>query len=193
MILNNLQGKNIILASQSPRRKQLLAGLELDFEVISADIDESYPGDLQSGDIALFLSKKKSAACMDRLGVNDICITADTIVWINDHVLNKPATRQEACDMLLELSGNVHTVYTGVTIASRIKSVSFLDETSVEFTTLSEEEIGYYIDHYRPFDKAGAYGVQELIGYIAIRELKGSYYNVMGLPVHRVYEALKEF
>lgn len=193
MILKNLEGKRVVLASQSPRRKQLFEGLELQFETIALDVDESFPSHLKGPDIAEYLSRKKAAAVHQDLQHNEIYITADTIVWINDHVLNKPANRNEAITMLEELSGNSHVVFTAVTVTSIGKEVTLVDSTTVEFVKLDKNEIEYYVDHYKPYDKAGAYGVQELIGYIAIQKLEGSYYNVMGLPVHKLYKTLKDF
>ncbi len=188
-----LHEKDVILASQSPRRKELFSGLGIPFRVETREIDESFPSSLKAGEIPLFLSRAKSEEFDKTLLENQIVITADTVVWINDHVLNKPADRKEAIDMLSELSGSLHEVFTGVTISSKEQKISFVDRTLVSFSVLTKEEIEYYIDVHRPFDKAGAYGVQEYIGYIGIDRLDGSYYNVMGLPVHRLYTELKKF
>jgi septum formation protein len=188
-----LKEKDVILASQSPRRKELFAGLGIPFRVETREIDESFPASLKAGEIPLFLSRAKSAEFDKTILENQIVITADTVVWINDHVLNKPVHRDEAILMLNELSGSLHEVYTGVTITSKQQKISFVDRTLVSFSALTKEEIEYYIDVHRPFDKAGAYGVQEYIGYIGIDRLEGSYYNVMGLPVHRLYTELKKF
>jgi septum formation protein len=188
-----LDNKDVILASQSPRRKELFGGLGIPFRVETREIDESFPESLKAGEIPLFLSRAKSAEFDKSLLGNQIVITADTVVWINDHVLNKPADRIEAIEMLSELSGSLHEVFTGVTITSKQQKISFVDRTLVSFSELTKEEIEYYIDVHRPFDKAGAYGVQEYIGYIGIDRLEGSYYNVMGLPVHRLYVELKKF
>jgi len=193
MILKNLTGKKLVLASKSPRRQQLLAGLDIEFEVRTKDVDESFPSDLQAGEIPSYLAKVKAEAFRQDLSPNEVLITADTVVWVDGRVLNKPENREEAIDMLNQLSGNVHHVYTGVSVVSKDKSVVFVDETKVEFVLLSEDEISHYIDKYKPYDKAGSYGVQEFIGYIGINRLEGSYFNVMGLPVHKLYEVLKDF
>ncbi len=192
-MLNNLEGKKIILASKSPRRQQLLQGLELDFETRTKDVDESFPDDLKAQEIPLYLSKIKADAFLPELAENEVLITADTVVWINDHVLNKPENREEAIAMISELSGQEHSVYTGVSITSKDKQVSFYDHTLVTFSEMTLEEIVHYVDVYKPYDKAGAYGAQDWIGLTAIRSLKGSYFNVMGLPVDLVYQELKSF
>jgi septum formation protein len=192
-MLKNLEGKKIILASKSPRRQQLLSGLELDFEIRTKDVDEDFPAELKAQEIPLFLSKLKADAFLSELNDNEILITSDTVVWVNDHVLNKPENREHAIEMITELSGNEHHVYTAVSITSRDKQVSFYDETVVTFSVLSQDEIEHYIDEYKPYDKAGAYGAQDWIGLTAIRSLKGSYFNVMGLPVDLLYRELKEF
>lgn len=193
MILKNLTGKILVLASKSPRRQQLLAGLDIEFEIRTKDVDESFPSDLQAGEIPAYLAKVKADAFRQDLAPNEVLITADTVVWVDGQVLNKPENREEAIDMLKQLSGNLHHVYTGVSVVSKDKSVVFVDETIVEFVLLSDEEISHYIDKYKPYDKAGSYGVQEFIGYIGINRLEGSYFNVMGLPVHKLYEVLKDF
>lgn len=192
-MLNNLEGKKIILASKSPRRQQLLQGLELDFEIRTKDVDESFPDELKAQEIPLYLSKIKADAFLPELQENEVLITADTVVWINDHVMNKPESRGEAIAMISELSGHEHSVYTGVSITSKDKQVSFYDHTLVTFSEMTEQEIAHYIDVYKPYDKAGAYGAQDWIGLTAIRSLKGSYFNVMGLPVDLVYQELKKF
>lgn len=192
-MLNNLEGKKIILASKSPRRQQLLQGLELDFEIRTKDVDESFPDELKAQEIPLYLSKIKADAFLPELGENEVIITADTVVWINNHVMNKPESREEAIAMISELSGHEHSVYTGVSITSKDKQVSFYDHTLVTFSEMTEQEIAHYIDVYKPYDKAGAYGAQDWIGLTAIRSLKGSYFNVMGLPVDLVYRELKKF
>ncbi len=191
MLLLNLRNKKIVLASKSPRRQQLLKGLELDFEVRTKDVDESFPSELIAQEIPLFLSRIKADAFRDEMKTDEIIITADTIVWINEHVMNKPESRDEAVAMITELSGNMHFVYTAVSITSKDKQINFYDQAKVFFASLSQLEIAHYVDHYKPFDKAGAYGVQELIGYIAIEKIEGSYFTVMGLPVQKLYEALK--
>jgi septum formation protein len=193
MLLQNLAGKKIILASKSPRRQQLIAGLELPFEIRTMEVDEDFPADLKAQEIPIFLSKLKAEAFKPTMSDDEIIITADTVVWINDHVMNKPADRNEAIAMISELSGSQHTVYTAVTIFSLEKELTFYDEAKVFFVPLAPFEIEHYVDQYKPFDKAGAYGVQELIGYIGIEKIEGSYFNVMGLPIQKLYAELKAF
>lgn len=182
-----------ILASKSPRRQFLLKELGIPFELVTKEVDESFPGHLQRDEIPLFLARKKADAFERELDDKTIVITADTIVWINDHVLNKPADPEEAAVMLRELSGNRHEVYTGVCLKSSKKEVAFAVKTVVYFRELTAGEIDYYIRHHQPFDKAGAYGAQEFIGYIGVEKIEGSYFNVMGLPVKELYEALIKF
>ena len=186
----------IILGSQSPRRRELLAGLDIPFTAISIDADETYPADLQAGDIPFYISRAKAHAYAHKLTANQLLITADTIVWCDGHMLGKPHTESEAFDMLRSLSGKTHQVYTAVTFLSPSErgtgGVTLIDRTDVTFAELSDDEIRYYIDRYRPFDKAGAYGIQEWIGYIGCTALHGSYFNVMGFPVHLVYAELKK-
>ncbi len=183
---------NLILASNSPRRKELLTGLELPFEVRTLpDVDESFPSSLQEGDIPLYISRAKADAYRALMGEDELLITADTIVWIEGEVLGKPTDAADACRMLRRLSGKTHQVFTGVCLTTTSWQRSFSCRTDVTFAILSEEEIQHYVTHYRPFDKAGAYGVQEWIGYIGCTGLQGSYYNVMGLPVQRLYKELK--
>ena len=182
----------IILASNSPRRKELLAGIDIPFEVRVIDgIDESYPDTLPTKDIAEYISKKKSAAYRQTMASDELVITADTIVVLGSQVMGKPKDADEACSMLRQLSGQTHQVITGVTLTTIERQISFSVETDVTFKVLSDEEIEYYVSHYRPFDKAGAYGIQEWIGHIGVTGMSGSYFNVMGLPVQRIYEALK--
>ena len=182
----------IILASNSPRRKELLAGIDIPFEVRVIDgIDESYPDTLPTKDIAEYISKKKSAAYRQAMASDELVITADTIVVLGSQVMGKPKDADEACSMLRQLSGQTHQVITGVTLTTTERQISFSVETDVTFKVLSDEEIEYYVSHYRPFDKAGAYGIQEWIGHIGVTGMSGSYFNVMGLPVQRIYEALK--
>jgi septum formation protein len=184
----------IILASNSPRRKELLAGLDIDFEVrVLQGIDESYPADLPTRQIAEFISQKKAAAYRETMAADELVITADTIVVLGNEVMGKPKDEADACRMLRELSGNTHQVITGVTLTTRERQQSFSVLTDVTFKTLSDDEIHYYVTHYRPFDKAGSYGIQEWIGYVGVTQLNGSYFNVMGLPVQRIYEALRTF
>ena len=184
----------IILASNSPRRKELLAGLDLQFEVrVLQDIDESYPHDLPTLKIAEFISKKKADAYFETMADDELVITADTVVILGDEVMGKPHDEADAKRMLGELSGQTHQVATGVTLFTRERQMSFSVVTDVTFKQLSADEIDYYVHTYHPMDKAGAYGIQEWIGYIGVTALKGSYFNVMGLPVQRIYEALKTF
>ena len=189
-----MNGYRIILASNSPRRKELLAGIGIDFEVrVLQNIDESYPADLPIQDTAEYISKKKAAAYREQLADDELVITADTIVVVDDEVMGKPADEQDASSMLHKLSGKTHQVITGVTLTTKERQQSFSVLTDVTFKQLSDEEIDYYITHYHPMDKAGAYGIQEWIGYIGVTGLNGSYFNVMGLPVQRIYEALKTY
>ena len=184
----------IILASNSPRRKELLAGLDLQFKVrVLQDVDESYPNDLPTLEIAEFISKKKADAYIQTMADNELVITADTVVILGDEVMGKPHDEADAKRMLGELSGQTHQVATGVTLSTKARQVSFSVVTDVTFKQLSSDEIDYYVRTYHPMDKAGAYGIQEWIGYIGVTALKGSYFNVMGLPVQRIYEALKTF
>ena len=184
----------IILASNSPRRKELLAGLDLQFKVrVLQDVDESYPNDLPTLEIAEFISKKKADAYIQTMADNELVITADTVVILGDEVMGKPHDEADAKRMLGELSGQTHQVATGVTLSTKERQMSFSVVTDVAFKQLSSDEIDYYVRTYHPMDKAGAYGIQEWIGYIGVTALKGSYFNVMGLPVQRIYEALKTF
>lgn len=184
---------NIILGSQSPRRRELMAGLDIPFTAISIDADETYPASLQARDIPLYISRAKARAYEAQLTSNDLLITADTIVWVDDHMLGKPHDDVQAKQMLRELSGQTHQVYTGVTFLYQGKYESFVDKTDVTFRKLTDAEIDYYVSHYRPLDKAGAYGVQEYIGYIGVTKMEGSYFNVMGFPIGRVYEQLQHY
>ena len=175
-----------------------MAGLDLPFTAITIDADESYPKDLQGGDIPAYISRAKAEAYADQLQENQLLITADTIVWLDGRMLGKPHDEAEAKAMLRMLSGKTHQVFTGVTFAEKLSTFDFrlstvVDCTDVTFAELSEEEIDYYVAKYRPMDKAGAYGVQEWIGYIACTEMKGSYFNVMGFPIQKVYEMLKKY
>ena len=189
----------IILGSQSPRRRELMAGLDLPFTAININADETYPSELQAGDIPYYISRAKARAYEAQLLPNQLLITADTIVWLDGHMLGKPHDADDAFAMLRALSGKTHQVYTAVTFASidvltsrHLEISTVVDKTDVTFADLSDEEIHHYIQKYRPFDKAGAYGVQEWIGYIACTQMKGSYFNVMGFPVHLVYQELKK-
>ena len=192
--LRLVEGYKVILASNSPRRKELLAGLGIDFSVrIIKDIDESYPASLRGEDIPVFISGKKAEAYRRTMDEDELIITADTIVYDNDKVLGKPSSREEAINMLTELSGHAHEVITGVTICSRDKMKQFASVSKVFFDNLTEEEIEYYVDLYRPYDKAGSYGIQEWIGFVGVTRIEGSYFNVMGLPIQRLYKELKRF
>jgi septum formation protein len=185
---------HIILASNSPRRKELLSGLDIPFDVRVIDgIDESYSDDLPTPSIAQYISQKKAAAYRLSIASDELVITADTIVVLGAHVMGKPHDAAEAHAMLRELSGRTHQVITGVTLTTIDRQTSFSVITDVTFKAFTDDEIDYYVSNYRPFDKAGAYGIQEWIGHIGVTALNGSYFNVMGLPVQRIYEALKTF
>jgi septum formation protein len=192
-MLDNLKKYDIILASNSPRRRELLKGLGVDFRAISLpDVDETYPEQLVGGEIPAYISKQKSASYKEFLQDNALLITADTIVWVGDKQFGKPVDADEAKRMLKELSGNTHTVYTGVTILTKELEKTFIAASEVKFASLTDEEIDYYINTFSPMDKAGAYGIQEWIGYIGVESINGSYFNVMGLPIQRLYRELKE-
>ena len=191
MLLNKLKDYNVVLASNSPRRKELLADLGINFEVRTIKgIDESYPAQLSVLDIAQYISSKKALVYQRNMSPRDIIITADTVVILGDEVLGKPHSCEEACAMLRQLSGKTHKVVTGVTIVMQGHTSSFSAVTDVEFAPLDDQVINYYVDHYRPLDKAGAYGIQEWIGCVGVRHINGSFYNVMGLPLHRLYTEL---
>ena len=184
----------IVLASASPRRKELLAGLDIEYSIRVLDnIDESSPSHLQGEDIPLFISGKKADAYMETLANDELLITADTIVYVDSEVLGKPTTPQDAVNMLKKLSGKWHQVITGVVLSTKEKRHSFAVTTQVKFAELTETEIEYYVNRYSPLDKAGAYGIQEWIGYIGVERIEGSYFNVVGLPVQRLYQELKQF
>jgi septum formation protein len=193
MISDRLNEFKIILASRSPRRQQLLRELGLRFDVVVQEYDESYPEGLTGEEIARYVSYEKAAFFRNKLSDNEIVIAADTIVWCNNKVLGKPADREDATAILKEISGNTHEVITGVSIRSGSKEVTFSESTRVTFEPFSEEEISYYIENYKPYDKAGAYGIQEWIGIIACSHIDGSYFNVVGLPVQRLYKELQKF
>ena len=192
--LRLVEGYKVILASNSPRRKELLGGLGIPFEVRTlSGIDESYPDTLQGEEIPIHISDKKAHAYRETMGDDELIITADTIVYDNGKVLGKPRNREEAIAMLRELSGHAHEVITGVSIVTKQKTTQFASTSKVFFAPLTDEEITYYVDNYRPFDKAGAYGIQEWIGFVAVTRIEGSYFNVMGLPIQRLYSELKKF
>lgn len=181
----------LVLASNSPRRRELLAGLGLQFEVrVLPGIDESYPPELPATAVALHVASKKAHAYAGALAADELLITADTVVIVGDEVLGKPVDESDARSMLRRLSGRTHQVVTGVCLTTREQHRDFSVTTQVTFKCLTDEEIGYYVDHYHPLDKAGAYGIQEWIGYVGCTSLNGSYYNVMGLPVQRIYQEL---
>ncbi len=191
--LTNLASKKIILGSNSPRRQELLRGLELDFEVRVHPVEENIPTDLPAEYAAAYLSKLKADAFPGELQENELLITADTVVIDRGKVLGKPADEQEAFEMLKCLSGATHTVMTAVTLKDRKTSITLEDEAQVTFRFLEEEEIWHYLKNYRPFDKAGSYGIQEWIGFVGISSITGSYFTVMGFPLHLVYTQLKKW
>jgi septum formation protein len=190
MLKEKLQGKHVILASGSPRRQQFLRELGIDFEIRLKEVEEIYPDHLQGAEITDFLAILKASALDDSLAPEDIAITSDTIVWFNNKALGKPADYQHAFEMLRQLGGNTHEVITSVCIRHQGKSDIFHEITRVTFNPLSDAEIKYYLDNYRPYDKAGAFGIQEWIGLVAIARIEGSYNNVVGLPVDKVYQHL---
>ena len=185
--------KEIILASKSPRRQQLLKDLGLDFQIVLKEVEEIYPPELKREEVPMFLSKLKSDAFVPDLKPNQLVITSDTIVCLEDRIIGKPKDRDDAFYMLSDLSGKMHEVITAVTLTSLEKQVSFFVVTEVYFKTLSNLEIDDYINEYKPYDKAGSYGIQEWIGYIGIEKIVGSYFNVMGLPVKELYDELERF
>ena len=193
-MLTNLRKYRIVLGSNSPRRKELLSGLDLEFEVeVIPGIDESYPETLTAEEIPLHIARRKAEAYLEKMTDDELLITADTIVATYDRILGKPANREEAIEMLNYLSDHVHEVVTGVCLTTKEKSISFSVAAAVSFAKLEEDDIIYYVDKYRPFDKAGSYGIQEWIGYIGVEAINGSFYNVMWLPVQRLYQELKKF
>ena len=191
-MLDNLKKYKIILASASPRRRELLAGLDVDFTVRALpDVDESFPSALQGGDIPLYISKKKADAYRPIMADDELVITADTIVWLDGVALGKPVDEDDARRMIRNMSGKTHSVFTGVTITTKDVQHCFVAQSDVTFAELADDEIDYYVQKYRPMDKAGSYGAQEWIGYIGMSNIVGSYFNVMGLPVQRLYSELK--
>ena len=193
-MLENLKKYNVILASKSPRRQELLRGMGVDFKVLTKETPETYDSTMPADEIPEFLSLQKSMAfSADELPADFLLITSDTVVIVDGEILGKPRDRNDAFRMLELLSGKTHHVVTGVTVRSEQKTISFPVKSEVTFATLNEDEMTYYIDHCKPFDKAGAYGIQEWIGYVGISGLNGSFYNVMGLPTHRLYQVLKSF
>lgn len=193
-VLPNLSRYKIILGSNSPRRRELLAGLDIDFEVRTIPgIDESYPDTLRPEAIPVYIARRKADVYVPSLQDDELLITADTIVRSSNEILGKPHDREDAIAMLRKLSGHVHEVITGVCLTTTEKTVSFSATSSVSFAPLDDKEIIYYVDKYRPYDKAGSYGIQEWIGYVAVEAINGSFYNVMGLPVRLLYQELKNF
>ena len=193
-ILPNLSQYKIVLGSNSPRRRELLAGLDIEFEVQTIPgIDESFPKTLRPDEVPVYIARKKAEAYIPSMSADELLITADTIVWTFGEILGKPKDREDAISMLRKLSGRVHEVITGVCFTTKEKTVSFFASSAVCFASLNNNEIAYYVDKYRPFDKAGSYGIQEWIGYVAVEAINGSFYNVMGLPVRLLYQELKKF
>ena len=193
-MLENLKKYNVILASKSPRRQELLRGMGVEFKVLTKETPETFDSTLLADEVPEFLSLQKSMAfSVDELPADFLLITSDTVVIVDGEILGKPKDRNDAFRMLELLSGKTHRVVTGVTVRSAQKTSSFSVKSEVTFATLNEDEMTYYIDHCKPFDKAGAYGIQEWIGYVGISGLNGSFYNVMGLPTHRLYQVLKSF
>lgn len=194
LLYEKLKGKTLILGSRSPRRKELLAGCGLQF-VLGEDYDvaEEYPADMPAAEVPEYLARLKSDAYPGEFGDDEILITADTVVIADGRILGKPADRRDAVNMIERLSGNRHTVVTGVVIRDRVRSVGFSVDSDVWMRKLRSEEIEYYIDTYKPYDKAGAYGIQEWIGHTAVVRIEGSFYNVMGLPVQALYVHLERF
>ena len=193
-MLANLNKYEIVLASNSPRRKELLQRMGVNFKVRTLfGIDESYPDSLRGEDIVCYISRNKAKAYQSSMAPNELLITADTIVYVDGEVMGKPKNAEQAKEMLHKLSGKTHQVITGVTIVTAKRTENFGVTSQVKFTNITDEEINFYVDNYLPFDKAGAYGIQEWIGIVAVEEIKGSYFNVVGLPVQRLYQKLKTF
>ncbi|MCL7754906.1 Maf-like protein [Polaribacter sp. Z022] len=189
MLREKLKNYNVILASGSPRRQQFFKDLDIDFTIQLKEVEEIYPKELKGNEITDYLANLKAAA-FDDLSEKDLLITSDTIVWLNNKALGKPKDKEDAFNMLKAMSGKKHEVITSISIKSKYFQKIVNDTTIVTFNNLSNEEINYYIDNYKPYDKAGAYGIQEWIGFIAINNLEGSYFNVVGLPVHKLYQEL---
>ena len=188
-----LKGKKLILASSSPRRQELIRGIDIQFEIRVYEVEENYPSDLSNNDIPEYLARLKASVFNNKLTKNEVVVTSDTIVINNDQILVKPSDKKQASEMLKKLSGQMHRVLTSVCLTSSDKQVCFTEESKVYFKNLDEDEINYYIENYNPYDKAGGYGIQDWLGFIAIEKIEGSYYNIMGLPTHRLYEVLKQF
>ena len=193
-MLENLNKYKIILASNSPRRKELLSGLGVEYTVKTMpDVDESYPDGLSGEEIAKHIARGKAEAYRSLIQADELVITADTIVWLDGTVMGKPKDEDEAKDMLMRLSGKTHQVITGVCLTTATMQKTFATVTDVTFATLTDEEVDYYVTRYQPMDKAGSYGVQEWVGFVGVENLSGSYFNVMGLPIQRLYTELKKF
>lgn len=192
-MLENLKKYKIILGSKSPRRQELLKGLDIDFEVKEIDVEENYPADLQIYKVPEYLAKQKANYYKKFLENDTLLITADTIVVHNGAVFGKPKNKIEAKNMLKTLSANTHEVITGICITTKAQQEAFSVVAEVTFMSLTENEIDYYIAKYKPFDKAGGYGIQEWIGFVGVEKINGSYCNVMGLPIQKIYQVLKNF
>jgi septum formation protein len=194
MLHETIKDYHLILATQSPRRHQLMKGAGFNFDVIVPEgIEEIYPVNMPVEDIPVYLAELKSSYFINKLKNNDIVITADTVVILNNELLGKPSGKDEAVSMLKKLSATSHKVITGVCFYSVVSKIAFSAESIVHFRTLTDEEISFYVETYKPYDKAGAYGAQEWIGYVGIDWIEGSYFNVMGLPVQKVYKELEKF
>lgn len=190
---NLLAPYKVVLASKSPRRQQLLSGLGVSFEIRTKDVDESFPAHFDAAQVVSFLADQKAAAFNAEMLENELVITSDTTVSVNGIILNKPENREEAIAMLELLSGKTHTVATGVCLMTLQQKHTFVEQTEVTFDQLTREEIEYYIDNFKPYDKAGSYGVQDFIGYMGVKKLNGCFFNVMGLPLNRLYHELQAF
>jgi septum formation protein len=193
MIFNEKGKYKLILASRSPRRQQLLREMGFTFSILEKDFDESYPADMNGEEIAAYISRKKALSLKNDISPDELIITADTVVWCEGKILGKPSDVSEAVNMLRAISGKTHDVITGVSITSSVKEITFTEVTKVTFEEMTDEEINHYAVNFKPLDKAGAYGIQEWIGLIACSRIEGSYFNVVGLPVHRLYTELKKF
>lgn len=184
----------ILLASKSPRRREIMKLLGIPFTIVTIEgIDESYPEEMEKDKVSEYISNKKADAFLKRIGDDEMIVTADTVVICDDRILGKPTGKEGAIEMLKFLSGKTHKVTTGVTVATKEKRESFTSESLVKFADLTDKEIEFYVDTFHPYDKAGAYGIQEWIGAVAVEKIDGSFYNVMGLPIHRLYQVLKKF
>jgi septum formation protein len=193
-MLENLHKYKVVLASNSPRRKELLSGLGIEYQIKTLpDIDESYPKGLDGMEIPAYIARPKAEAYHSLMADDELIITADTIVWLNGEVMGKPQDKADACRMLGALSGKTHQVITGVCLTTKNKQKTFSTVTDVTFASLTDEEIIHYVEHYLPMDKAGSYGIQEWIGFIGVESISGSYFNVVGMPIQRLYTELKKF